>query len=72
VGDSRAVRATVAPGDFSKWVGHTLTVDHKPNEPEERARIEAAGGFVFDKEEYGAARGTPRGGGLEPRRCPPL
>eukprot|EP00048_Salpingoeca_helianthica_P020091 m.4758 g.4758 ORF g.4758 m.4758 type:complete len:440 (-) comp4388_c0_seq2:26-1345(-) len=39
VGDSRAVLSNAGKA-------HRLTEDHKPGRPDERARIEAAGGFV--------------------------
>lgn len=48
VGDSRCVLGRSDPdatGD-AQWVNMDLTVDHKPDMPEERARIEAAGGRV--------------------------
>ena len=53
VGDSHAVLGKLA-GD--KWVATKLTSDHSPLDPEEKARIEGAGGFVFNEEQYGAAR----------------
>lgn len=53
VGDSRVVlgRRTPAVGDSDSydWQARDLTIDHKPDLPEERARIEQAGGVVvFD------------------------
>jgi serine/threonine protein phosphatase PrpC len=48
VGDSRAVLGT-RPGGISKKLSCVaMTEDHKPNNPEERKRIEDAGGFVMD------------------------
>lgn len=48
VGDSRCVlgRSDPAATGDAQWVNVDLTVDHKPDMPEERARIEAAGGRV--------------------------
>jgi len=54
VGDSKAVRGVVS--SEGKWLAETLTTDHKPDEPEERKRIEEAGGFVLEDADYGAAR----------------
>merc|ERR1719401_2792735 len=50
VGDSRVVLAKQVPqGQENVWVATDLTVDHKPDLPEERARIEKNGGVVvFD------------------------
>jgi len=45
VGDSRAVLAFTSAGD-QKLLAKELTLDHKLSIPEERARIEAAGGVV--------------------------
>lgn len=45
VGDSRAI--LVCESAKGKIFGHPLTVDHKPDIPEERKRIEAAGGAVI-------------------------
>lgn len=42
VGDSRCV-----VGSTTKGTTTALTEDHKPSNPEERARIELAGGFVM-------------------------
>jgi len=51
VGDSRVVlgRQHGPPGDPAPgpWSSADLTVDHKPDLPEERARIEKAGGMVL-------------------------
>lgn len=55
VGDSRVVLGKKAeaqddiPGEDALWEAVDLTIDHKPDTPEERQRIEAAGGMVvFD------------------------
>lgn len=45
-GDSRAVLAKRVGGD--KYQAIDLSVDHKPDLPEEKKRIEKAGGFVED------------------------
>lgn len=49
VGDSRCVLAKYKQEaeEHLRWNAYDLTVDHKPNMPEERARIEAAGGRVI-------------------------
>ena len=54
VGDSKCVRVVEEEG--GKWGPRALTASHRPSDKEERARIEAAGGFVLHEEEYGAAR----------------
>lgn len=48
VGDSRCVLGKYNPeaAEHDRWTALDLTVDHKPNAPEERRRIEAAGGRV--------------------------
>lgn len=50
VGDSRCVMGrTSTQGDLLDWQALDMTVDHKPDMPEEKARIEKAGGQVsFD------------------------
>jgi serine/threonine protein phosphatase PrpC len=45
VGDSRAVIATW-DSVTGELVAHSLSRDHKPDDPEEKQRIEASGGFV--------------------------
>lgn len=48
VGDSRIVLGKqVVDGGKTKWQAVDLTIDHKPDLPEERARIEKAGGVVL-------------------------
>lgn len=49
VGDSRVVlgKADTAKDGKKLWQALDLTVDHKPDLPEERARIEKAGGVVI-------------------------
>lgn len=54
VGDSRCVLGRTKKKETEEiveeagqqWVAHDLTEDHKPDKPEERARIEGAGGVV--------------------------
>lgn len=46
VGDSRAVLG-IKSTETGAWVSQDLTQDHKPNLPQERMRIEQAGGQVF-------------------------
>jgi serine/threonine protein phosphatase PrpC len=43
-GDSRAVLAK--KGGSDKYIGMEMSIDHKPDLPEEKKRIEKAGGFV--------------------------
>eukprot|EP00747_Dinoflagellata_sp_TGD_P092585 gnl/TRDRNA2_/TRDRNA2_165463_c0_seq1.p1 gnl/TRDRNA2_/TRDRNA2_165463_c0~~gnl/TRDRNA2_/TRDRNA2_165463_c0_seq1.p1 ORF type:complete len:458 (+),score=111.75 gnl/TRDRNA2_/TRDRNA2_165463_c0_seq1:114-1487(+) len=49
VGDSRCVLGKQDPrlGSDSEWQAVDLTVDHKPNDPGEKARIEKMGGQVL-------------------------
>lgn len=55
VGDTRALR--LQAGEKGAWTIQRLTSAHKPDDTDERKRIEAAGGFVFsDSKDYGAAR----------------
>ena len=56
VGDSKAVLGQGGTGTLDLWKAKVLTAEHKPSLPEEKARIEAAGGFVLEDEDYGAAR----------------
>jgi len=44
IGDSRIIMGSL--GDQGRLVGQSLTVDHKPDMKEERARIEACGGSL--------------------------
>jgi serine/threonine protein phosphatase PrpC len=46
VGDSRAVLATKSEGDDTKVVAKMLSVDHKPDSPEEFQRITKKRGYV--------------------------
>lgn len=46
VGDSRLIRGSVQPDGTEGWLVTARTRDHKPNDPEERARIEKAGGVI--------------------------
>lgn len=56
-GDSRAVvarrEASTEPGERGALVALALSVDQSPDLPEEKARIEACGGFVAPPEEEG-------------------
>lgn len=45
-GDSRAVMAVKDPNDSSKFTAKDLSRDHKPDDPDEMARIKEWGGFV--------------------------
>ncbi|RLN47848.1 hypothetical protein BBJ29_002817 [Phytophthora kernoviae] len=51
IGDSRAIIARYSE-DESTYVLHCETKDHKPNLPEERARIERSNGRVFEWGSY--------------------
>ena len=46
LGDSRVVLAGVADAEKGTWGGAPLSRDHKPDDPKERERIQAAGGRV--------------------------
>ncbi|KOO21086.1 protein phosphatase 2c [Chrysochromulina tobinii] len=46
VGDSRLIRGSVQPDGTEGWIVTARTRDHKPSDPEERARIEKAGGLA--------------------------
>jgi len=58
VGDSRCVVATSDGDDLS---GISLTTDHDPSLPVEKARITAAGGYVVDGRVFLDADGTQLG-----------
>jgi len=48
VGDSRAIFGVRDPSSTSKaFVARDITIDHKPDHPEERKRIQEVGGRVF-------------------------
>jgi hypothetical protein len=51
VGDSRAVMAW--ENDKGEYIARDLTRDHKPDDPEEEARITAWGGFVCPPQDIG-------------------
>lgn len=48
VGDSKIVLGRMNP-ETRMWIANPLTTDHKPDSPEERKRIAAAGGEVMNK-----------------------
>ncbi|XP_054718262.1 uncharacterized protein LOC129227692 isoform X2 [Uloborus diversus] len=48
VGDSRIVLGCSEP-DNESWQAESLTIDHKPESPEERKRILESGGLVMNK-----------------------
>lgn len=53
VGDSRAVMAVKKSGSSTALVAKDLSRDHKPDDPEESARIRQWGGFVAGPKEPG-------------------
>lgn len=55
VGDSRIVLGRKNP-ETGMWIPHALTQDHKPESPEEKERIEKAGGEVSKTSRSGAER----------------
>ena len=66
VGDSRAIKGTKVAGK-SAWRCTDLSVDQKPDDPAERARIEACGGDVSAASAaYGPARVWRGGFGIGP------
>jgi serine/threonine protein phosphatase PrpC len=46
-GDSRAILTRPGPSPLMPVTAERLTFDHKPSNADEKARVEAAGGFVF-------------------------
>ena len=71
VGDSRCVKGSRAKGETkdskAAWEAHDLSVDQKPDDPGERARIEAQGGYVSRASDaYGPARVWKGGFGIGP------
>jgi len=56
IGDSRAVRGFVKEGVENSWEAEVLTTDHLPEDPDEKARIIATGGYIFKEAEFGSAR----------------
>jgi len=57
VGDSRL---TIAVKDSSGFFAEPVSIDHKPDLPEEKARIIATGGRVFSVEYEDGVEGPPR------------
>jgi len=71
VGDSRCVKGTRTKGNAvdskAAWEAHDLSVDQKPDDPGEKARIESRGGYVSRaSESYGPARVWKGGFGIGP------
>lgn len=64
-GDSRAVFAKKSSTPGGKFTGIELSMDHKPELPEEKARIEKAGGFVEDNRVKGVLNLSRSLGDLE-------
>ena len=64
-GDSRAVLARKSSSTGGKFQSVEMSVDHKPELPEERNRIERAGGFVEDNRVKGVLNLSRSLGDLE-------
>ena len=64
-GDSRAVFAKKSSSPGGKFTAIELSNDHKPELPEEKARIEKAGGFVEDNRVKGVLNLSRSLGDLE-------
>jgi len=64
-GDSRAVLARKASTPGGKFTAVEMSVDHKPELPEEKQRIERAGGFVEDNRVKGVLNLSRSLGDLE-------
>lgn len=47
VGDSRIIRGFVSPANHNAIISESVSIDHKPDLPGEKARILASGGRVF-------------------------
>lgn len=64
-GDSRAVLARKSSSPGGKFTAVEMSVDHKPELPEEKQRIEKAGGFVEDNRVKGVLNLSRSLGDLE-------
>lgn len=57
VGDSRAMIGTLGPR--GNMIARPLSIDHKPNRPEERARLMQASGRILSERQLGIEGGDP-------------
>jgi serine/threonine protein phosphatase PrpC len=60
VGDSRIIRGFVSHANPNAIVSESVSIDHKPDRPDEKARILATGGRVFAVEYDDGIDGPPR------------
>lgn len=58
VGDSRAMMGSVLPGGRGV-IARPLSIDHKPNRPEEKARIKQSTGRILSERALGIEGGDP-------------
>ena len=65
VGNSGDSRAVLAKKNGDKYIAVEMSIDHKPELPEERRRIEKAGGFVEDNRVKGVLNLSRSLGDLE-------
>lgn len=59
VGDSRAMIASEVPGSGGAIVARPLSIDHKPNRPDELARLQQASGRILSERQLGIEGGDP-------------
>ena len=71
-GDSRAVLARKASTSGGKFTAVEMSMDHKPELPDERKRIEKAGGFVEENRVKGVLNLSRSLGDFEYKQDPSL